>query len=810
MGLSNSTSLHQDNQLINVDISVSGRQTLITSNDNDDIKQQSNTNQLNDNNGVVTVNPNDVIERSKVFNQLFSDALALYNKGNINSAMNNFKICYEIDVTSQRHLMSDINNSLKSSLYVIIGDQLLDDGRYEEALNQYRSSQLIDPFCIYYIFNECKCLLAIKRYDDCIKCLQKAIKIVDTSKDKLSVHQQNKQYFEIYTRMQIVEEKRNNITQSILYCKKALSFYHDSSVYSKMYNMQLELNGKFLPHGKMFKNDKISKDEISANLICRGPVIEYSFDENQEHKLIWIMVNAKYFTTINRDLDPIDIIPIDKITKVTCSDYGHENKEYEYGIQLHFYDEFILMFAVNSRNLRDSFVCHLQQLLISNTINHKVDNNNMEDKTEQNDDIIKIISDEWKTTISDSDMKDMNDKDICESADQCCCLNRILSISKCFSLWVHCKLKRKTFMEIMNEILSYNSTDLINDYHHCMTYHDKYVSTTVNVMNDKCDMKQCDMFSRNYRNRCTSKESNNRSKLYYNIENVQDIVLLQALDTIHCYLYHTILMQPNDENGFNRIQNKFVTHINHEKSNEIENKHSETESENKDHTTQSTSNDIVSTYQYAFGTVMNYWDLNQNNFVDSRYISLKEELLHNKIETVSLQQFSELYLKALLFIHSDEIKQIKANDNSIYSNDELTICDSLTINHIIVLLSYSNYDNLQYLFKQHCRKFKGTESDESVCQRNTDIANWCRYLYESVHIYGQDINQNEHYYHGLNCTLLFDSIKAIFNIPLSTTIDFSIAHRFTNNNENGMILQLSKYRSVKSYNFNISLISLIS
>eukprot|EP01084_Bolivina_argentea_P270596 460157_1 len=110
------------------------------------------------------------------------------------------------------------------------------------------------------------------------------------------------------------------------------------------------------------------------------------------------------------------------------------------------------------------------------------------------------------------------------------------------------------------------------------------------------------------------------------------------------------------------------------------------------------------------------------------------------------------------------------------------------MSHLMVLMLYTNCDELQCKFKKHgTRKLSSSESINNIKSRNIEIANWFRLLYEAVMVFGNDTTKNDLIYHGLNVTLLFDQFSPNFVTPISTTTCLTVAHRF---GENGIILAL--------------------
>eukprot|EP01084_Bolivina_argentea_P145624 255204_1 len=206
------------------------------------------------------------------------------------------------------------------------------------------------------------------------------------------------------------------------------------------------------------------------------------------------------------------------------------------------------------------------------------------------------------------------------------------------------------------------------------------------------------------------------------------------------------------------------------------------------------SDDIVC--NFGFGIYLSYWkqwdDIykSSSNFVKQKYKTLKEELTTNKIYQMQQYEYYNTYNKAQTWMKSKWFHTIIAN-NVGKQNDKFNIKtgELLTINHMICLLIYCNYTDIQHKYKQHCRPYDG-ENTNIFIKRNAEIAIWCRYLVECCCIYGERMNENDVLYTGLTSKLLFDSFDSYFYCPLSTTPNLDVAQRFTTSR--GIIIQCKR------------------
>ena len=97
---------------------------------------------------------------------------------------------------------------------------------------------------------------------------------------------------------------------------------------------------------------------------------------------------------------------------------------------------------------------------------------------------------------------------------------------------------------------SYSNCDLLNDFNHCLKYHDSdedfefCYNNLISLICKECDINQCLMIKRNYRNRInlgTSQNIDKRTDIYFG-DDYKEINIQQILDKIHCFYYHSYQM----------------------------------------------------------------------------------------------------------------------------------------------------------------------------------------------------------------------------------------------------------------------------
>eukprot|EP01084_Bolivina_argentea_P176804 305895_1 len=132
-----------------------------------------------------------------------------------------------------------------------------------------------------------------------------------------------------------------------------------------------------------------------------------------------------------------------------------------------------------------------------------------------------------------------------------------------------------------------------------------------------------------------------------------------------------------------------------------------------------TSKPIDAQLQYDFGFNFKYGYYDEEAYdngngtvpilVTNKYKTLKQELLHNKIAKISIGQFDKEYQKTGIHFKSDYCKaQFFIVDDDIqwtfYWTSETTLKQSLNTQHLLSLMIYCNFTQLQYKFSKTYRE----------------------------------------------------------------------------------------------------------
>eukprot|EP01084_Bolivina_argentea_P012957 24286_1 len=241
---------------------------------------------------------------------------------------------------------------------------------------------------------------------------------------------------------------------------------------------------------------------------------------------------------------------------------------------------------------------------------------------------------------------------------------------------------------------------------------------------------------------------------------------------------------------------------------------------------------------YSFGIRWYYWEyyknldevdeINSGKFKDF-YIApyhkdFKDELTINPINKLSINCWNDVISKGESLVKTRKARMCKANIGPLDGNThyELTHGIQISLNHIIALLLYANFTELQAEYSETYRSNDEEEKIDNIedrrkiwFKRHSYYYYWSKYLRECVECYGTDLDEDKmnryknrrgdiHFYHGINCVLYFKKTVARFCNPLSVTPEIAVAQNFSS--ATGLILQIKGYEDYLRM-FNVSWLS---
>eukprot|EP01084_Bolivina_argentea_P147261 257685_1 len=193
---------------------------------------------------------------------------------------------------------------------------------------------------------------------------------------------------------------------------------------------------------------------------------------------------------------------------------------------------------------------------------------------------------------------------------------------------------------------------------------------------------------------------------------------------------------------------------------------------------------------YHFGIKFNYGHSERGKCggiydglrVYPKYKSFKEEITKDCISTLSVEQFENEYQKSEIHYWSNYSRETFPNLHPwvIYSHQ-----------HVLALMIYCNYTELQYEFSKTYRINDGKQHNNFY-----HLGSW---LMSAVHNFGINMSTRNVFYHGIGETLLFPKYigwDLIIYGPLSTSTSREVAINFTNMNQGAVIQFVAKKKPI--------------
>eukprot|EP01083_Nonionella_stella_P301065 1031081_1 len=355
--------------------------------------------------------------------------------------------------------------------------------------------------------------------------------------------------------------------------------------------------------------------------------------------------------------------------------------------------------------------------------------------------------------------------------------------------WVEPKPKTDDLFGIMEKY-----TAFIHDPHlHCMDmdYIDsidtnKMCNDYLNILDQsgahvfrQCDNHPCEI----YKMHNTRFSESTSSKNSYHLECIAETLsseeehrieyFFDLLNKIHVALYHQSQVGNKSQfkNGMNaRNRTKFMSLC-------IINRKLET-SKTKE--------------MFCYGTPIQYGYKNEIVRSDAikvqpRFGSLMEEITSNNICCLTMEQFRREFKKAQMQF-ATEIRK--------------THYPLLSLQHILALMIWCNYNTLQYKFSETFREF------ESMNHVDFEFYHFGMYLKSAVHEHGTRIMDGhiDKFYRGLDKSLVFSETAIQINGPFSTTSRRDVAVNFANG---GMVIEMCDQLGFNKY-FSVGWLSAYS
>ena len=192
-------------------------------------------------------------------------------------------------------------------------------------------------------------------------------------------------------------------------------------------------------------------------------------------------------------------------------------------------------------------------------------------------------------------------------------------------------------------------------------------------------------------------------------------------------------------------------------------------------------------------------------YIDPKYKSLKDEILHNIQYSLSTSQLNISIMKTNKLMDTNRARKIesrifKTNDPYHYGIANLS---PIRFTHLLAAVLYTDWSELCTEFSKTFRKLHKFESINMVKQRNREYANWSKNLRELIEHYGGAAwrddwakefnlfrrNENGPYFCGMSFIMVMPQFNTRLNGPTSTTKQIAVATRF--GGDDGIIITLN-------------------
>eukprot|EP01084_Bolivina_argentea_P113713 202623_1 len=123
---------------------------------------------------------------------------------------------------------------------------------------------------------------------------------------------------------------------------------------------------------------------------------------------------------------------------------------------------------------------------------------------------------------------------------------------------------------------------------------------------------------------------------------------------------------------------------------------------------------------------------------------------------------------------------------SVYN---IALYEPFSKRHLLALKTYTDFSTL-------CSVFCSTLRHENKVQIS-EIANMAKLLSECIQCYGCSLRGSKikTYYRGVSHVFKFEMFVTRFNLPTSTTIDYTVAATRFSNGGNGLVLELCQHKN---------------
>ena len=415
----------------------------------------------------------------------------------------------------------------------------------------------------------------------------------------------------------------------------------------------------------------------------------------------------------------------------------------------------------------------------------------------------------------------------------------ILFLLKLYEQFKRYKGRKNVYFHVfIDSFLShYSMVQLLNDFEHLHIFHWDHCELFEEFEKQlgECTICHCLSFKRHFRDRGKYKKDAKRYKLY-NLQQQQDeeeimkkeIVCLQIMDEIHCYLMHSLMkfdeeMDESDEEETEYAETEFSktagTSFHSPSNSNSKTNLSVHYDRNSTHKTQQKlinhrlmmqrKEELIKygySRSYGRGEQKNDDALNVFEWqstvhasmnIKPHFNSMKEEILNNPYYKLSLCEYNELWYKTEQIAKTWIRKKIKAKEKFVgvigiefdakrQKEKEMRLRikkgDPIALEFIFAIKLYTDYDKLQYELKKCLRSDKHSSAAKSGRHTVNDLSYlywWRQIILICVSKYGIKMKKHKFFY-GCQSRMEFANFGGfgLFNGPLSMTISLEVAKQF--------------------------------
>eukprot|EP01083_Nonionella_stella_P297973 1011674_1 len=347
--------------------------------------------------------------------------------------------------------------------------------------------------------------------------------------------------------------------------------------------------------------------------------------------------------------------------------------------------------------------------------------------------------------------------------------------------------------------------------------------TIYNVLGGYCDIATCDQFKRHNTYRDHTSIATNLTDIY-RVDDDIDVTHKQILDKIHCFYRHCydignrLTSEQHTQQILSKTEHDTLSDFKVYQKPCTQGINIGYHARYKKFTSFVQESKTKTQQMFSVGTDFCYLENGRGQRVPKKYGSFKEELIHNNVAIITVQQFDNELRKSKLHLNSYSCKQwmkiyqavcaqkvaqeIEYTIHQLYDMNRKQEHDfmndsshahlmdllarhprietkQLRLHHILSLMIYCNFTHLQFVFSATYRAKTNKETTASIISRHSSFYHFGKYLKEVVQWFGTEGVVENTFYHGIDAEVTFPKVSNFaIHCPLSTTTTFSVAVNF--------------------------------